>query len=605
MTDPRSELLADPVLEYGDRAAADAGLILRSTVGSGVHGIAIAGTDDHDEMAVFVEPSAWVLGLQPHRDSYVARSQAEGERSGPGDTDLVAYTLRKYLRLAVKGNPTALLPLFAPPRDVLTVTPLGAELRGMATSFLSREAAQRFLGFMRGQRDRLVTGRDTPNRPELVTKHGYDCHLDDTEFLTRRGWLTYDRIEDEDVGTIASDGTVEFQRPSARIEKPYDGPILFGRTRYSSWAVTPNHRMWVSKIHRGPSGTRGEGYDPALARWEFRRADRITSVSWHTRVAASPRGVDWPGASDPYLALVGAYVAEGCVGKRHGPGREPSVLRFEQKDGGRLHATMDLVATEFRLRTYRYPDRRPVTIWTLADRQVATDVAKACGEGSRLKRLPEWAHQLSGRQADVLLDALLSGDGTPYRTGGWVSYTTSPGLAGDVQALAVSAGRRSNVGGPYAPAGVFQVFVADADPLRELEGFRARQHLRVENVTDRRIVCFTVPNERLVTRRDGRVAMHGNTKYASHALRLAYQGLEITREGTLTLPMPEVERRRVLQVKAGEVPELRAVLAEIDAVAAEVEDRLATGRTPLPERADVAAIGAWSVSAHRRHWGWS
>ena len=199
----------------------------------------------------------------------VARSQPEGARSGPGDTDLVAYTLRKYLRLAVKGNPTALLPLFAPSRDVLTTTPLGDELRGLAPAFLSRQAAQRFLGFMRGQRERLVTGRDTPNRPELVARHGYD------------------------------------------------------------------------------------------------------------------------------------------------------------------------------------------------------------------------------------------------------------------------------------------------------------------------------------------------SKYASHALRLAYQGLEITRDGTLTLPMPDAERQRVLEVSPAGVPELASVLAEIDAVAGEVADRLATGRTPLPEHADVAAIGAWSISAHRRHWGWS
>jgi hypothetical protein len=153
-----------------------------------------------------------------------------------------------------------------------------------------------------------------------------------------------------------------------------------------------------------------------------------------------------------------------------------------------------------------------VTIWTLADRGVSTDVAKACGEGSRIRRLPEWTHQLSGRQANVLLDALPAGDGTPYRTGGWVYHTTSPGLAGDVQALALSAGRRSDVWGPSAPAGIYQVFIADAGPLREFERFRARQHLRIEQVVDRRIVCFTVPNERLVTRRDGRVAMHGNTK---------------------------------------------------------------------------------------------
>ncbi len=42
--------------EYGNRDVAMSGEILRTVVGSGVHGIAIEGTDDHDEMGVFVEP---------------------------------------------------------------------------------------------------------------------------------------------------------------------------------------------------------------------------------------------------------------------------------------------------------------------------------------------------------------------------------------------------------------------------------------------------------------------------------------------------------------------------------------------------------------------
>ena len=169
------ELLAEPVLEYGDRAVAEAGQILRCTVGSGLHGIAIAGTDDHDEMGVFVEPARWLLGLGYTRDSYVARSQAEGARSGPGDTDLVMYSLRKYLRLAVKGNPTALLPLFAPEPDLLFCNELGHELRALRQSFLSQAAATRFLGFMQTQRKALVNGgRKLPNRPELVERYGYD-----------------------------------------------------------------------------------------------------------------------------------------------------------------------------------------------------------------------------------------------------------------------------------------------------------------------------------------------------------------------------------------------------------------------------------------------
>jgi uncharacterized protein len=102
------------------------------------------------------------------------------------------------------------------------------------------------------------------------------------------------------------------------------------------------------------------------------------------------------------------------------------------------------------------------------------------------------------------------------------------------------------------------------------------------------------------------VARYGyDVKYVSHALRLAYQGLEIARDGRLTLPMPEPERERVLRVKRGEVSELADVLREISDVQTQVEELLTTGRTPLPAEPDLETISEWSAGAHRRHWGWA
>lgn len=164
-------------MEYGNKKLALDNEILRSTVGSGVHGIAIEGTDDHDEMGIYIEPPEYVVGLDQARDSYVWRTQPEGTRSGPGDTDLILYSLRKYLRLAIKGNPTALLPLYAPESDLIVAAPLGKELREMRDCFLSQQAVERFLGYMHAQHERMM-GRGkrnrVPNRPELVEKYGYD-----------------------------------------------------------------------------------------------------------------------------------------------------------------------------------------------------------------------------------------------------------------------------------------------------------------------------------------------------------------------------------------------------------------------------------------------
>lgn len=162
--------------EYGDPTVAINGEILRSTVGSQLHGIAIDGTDDHDEMAVYIEPPEYVLGFLNERGDYVWRSQPEGARSGPGDTDLVSYSLKKYLGLAYKGNPTALLPLFAPEEFLITCNEHGYAMRALRHSFLSKQAVERFLGYMESQRQRMLgqSKRHVPNRPELIEKYGFD-----------------------------------------------------------------------------------------------------------------------------------------------------------------------------------------------------------------------------------------------------------------------------------------------------------------------------------------------------------------------------------------------------------------------------------------------
>ncbi|MFL6124326.1 DNA polymerase beta superfamily protein [Actinophytocola sp.] len=196
--------------EYGDRDAALRGEILRTVVGSGVHGIAIAGTDDHDEMGVYIEPPVNVVGLGGSTQHYVFRTQPEGARSGPGDTDLVSYSLHKYLRLATKGNPTALLPLYAPAEAIITVTELGAELRALAPKVLSRDAVHRFLGYLAAQRQRLLghSKGKVPSRPELVARFGYDV-----KYASHALRLAYQGLE------VARDARLTLPMPAVERER--------------------------------------------------------------------------------------------------------------------------------------------------------------------------------------------------------------------------------------------------------------------------------------------------------------------------------------------------------------------------------------------------
>jgi hypothetical protein len=69
-------------------------------------------------------------------------------RSGAGDLDVVVYSARKWARLALVGNPTVLLLLFVPDAEVVHRDERGAELVAHADRFVSRLAADRFLGYL-------------------------------------------------------------------------------------------------------------------------------------------------------------------------------------------------------------------------------------------------------------------------------------------------------------------------------------------------------------------------------------------------------------------------------------------------------------------------
>lgn len=162
------------------RAIAEPNTILRGLVGSTVHGLVLGGTDDRDEMGVCVEPRRYVVGFGKF-EQWVYRSAAEreghqGARSQAGDLDLTIYSLRKWTRLALQGNPTVLLLLYLPDDAIVTRTSVGLELQKLSPSFASRRAGRRFLGYLEAQRQRLVgeRGQRDINRTELVEKFGYD-----------------------------------------------------------------------------------------------------------------------------------------------------------------------------------------------------------------------------------------------------------------------------------------------------------------------------------------------------------------------------------------------------------------------------------------------
>jgi hypothetical protein len=164
------------------RAIAEDGMILRVQVSSGVHGTAVTGQDDRDEMGLCLEPPQFVAGMarvpsgiggqgpsvrfeQYERHTAWDRLGGLANRSGAGDLGVVIYSARKWARLALAGNPTVLLVLFVPDQDVVVRSQVGAELTDNAHRFVSRLAAHRFLGYLHSQKGAMTPRHRRTHQP--------------------------------------------------------------------------------------------------------------------------------------------------------------------------------------------------------------------------------------------------------------------------------------------------------------------------------------------------------------------------------------------------------------------------------------------------------
>jgi predicted nucleotidyltransferase len=162
------------------RDMAERTTILRVPAGSTLHGLHVPGTDDRDEVAVCIEDLRDVVGFSPF-EQYIFRTAAEreGKHDAPsraGDLDLTIFSLRKFLRLAMQGNPQILQCLFVPALLTIKADARGLQLQELAPAIVSRQAGNRYLGYLEAQKQRLMgeRGQKKVNRPELEAKYGFD-----------------------------------------------------------------------------------------------------------------------------------------------------------------------------------------------------------------------------------------------------------------------------------------------------------------------------------------------------------------------------------------------------------------------------------------------
>lgn len=237
-------------------------VILRGEVGSTLHGTAVGGQDDRDEMAVVVADRQYVTGLK-RWESHVWRSKPDGVRSEAGDLDLTYYELRRFVELAMRGNPSILLLLYVPLGKLVSSTPRGIGLQQLALEIVSMQTVPRYRGYMKSQALRLLgqrgvgRGARTGARPELVDRYGYD-----TKFAMHMVRLGFQGVE------LCEEG---------HLSLPMSGDALLACRRVREGQVTVDEALELAfqldeKLAKFENGDRGSALrdrpnDRAVDEW--------------------------------------------------------------------------------------------------------------------------------------------------------------------------------------------------------------------------------------------------------------------------------------------------------------------------------------------------
>jgi predicted nucleotidyltransferase len=459
-------------------------------------------------------------------------------------------------------------------------------------------------------------------RAELESACGYDCFSDDTEFLTDNGWKRFDEVGDNLLATVYIDedmtehkfGCIEYQKPYEKFDGTYNGNMYRFYGHHTDVLVTANHRMLSRHVEKNNN----KHYN-----WKLTEAANITNCFDFLRVI-TPRVKSYSNyglfsnlqiPDTTYMRLMGWFLSDGTFNFRKNKDKNKvKSIRISQKKGGKLSSSMARFKNKWgavtRASIYEYR-RKPnklnsnsiiERILDIRDKNLSERLYKDCGH-SKDKRIPRWVFGLSKRLMEALFDGLVMGDGTIRNTSlkSLIYYTSLKGLASDVQELALHCGWETSLYGPYnySDNNCYMYHVYVNKNVKNYRRLTRTSNLEKLPVNNQRVVCFSVPNGTLVTRRNGEVSIHGNCKHAMHLVRLLKMGEEVLVNGEMNVYRPD--RKELLGIRNGDWP-YEKLIEWADEKVDYLYNIVRSGKSAVPKDPDQHAIEELTIKLQDMMW---
>jgi hypothetical protein len=325
-----------------------------------------------------------------------------------------------------------------------------------------------------------------------------ECFPGDTEVLTRRGWVRLDAYGGQDVAQYNLDGTAEFVKPLAIIDKEYNGPLTVFQSKSKSvnlW-TTPDHRILFEHDKTGlPTVLPAKSVPKGRAR--FLRTALLTAP-----------GVD---LTDDDIRLQVAIQADASVEGSNG-------LASSRSGEHHLDSGLDRWRAEFSkprkvLRFRELLSRLGLSAKEAVTKRKSTIFRFSTDAGKYHKVFPASLYEMSFAQRQVFIDEIAHWDGSIRENA--TSYTSVLEPNVDLVQWAYHMNGymcKKNI--ETNRKGVRKDMYRATFNYRRKRGHHGKtcaQEIKKLTVDySGHVYCVQVPSSFLVTRKDGTVVMTGN-----------------------------------------------------------------------------------------------
>ena len=371
---------------------------------------------------------------------------------------------------------------------------------------------------------------------QLITGEG-PCYHPDVEILTENGWKFYAEVEDgEKLATFnPRNNSLEYQDFINRIVRDYDGEIVHFETNKIDMLVTTNHRMWVQErccVNQKDAYTEWK----VLPAEDVRHRSKMRACvdDWVGEIPEQySDGVDFGGVKvglESFVRYLGYYISEGYASEENG--------NISQKIGTesceRIRGTFESTGLSYG----NWTNKNGMEVFSIHKPQRQWLMENVPGKAKQ-KFIPKWVKNLPKEYLEILLEALIDGDGSIHSTqlkkgSLYQTYmSASRKLADDVMEISLKLG--------YSPT--ISTVVGENTFVKDVNYIQYRVNIPSSNIgkfpvldtfifgdssSDRRkcisrfdykgkVWCFEVPNEFLIVRMNGKLLVCGNT-YSSAAM---------------------------------------------------------------------------------------